>query len=281
MRTADGVDLYVRDWPLVAGARRRGAALIVHGLGEHSGRYDHVAAALNASGIAVRSYDHRGFGQSGGPRGVIPNEAAFLDDAKLVFDAFAVEARASSDLELPIVIGHSMGGAIAARAVTGRWITPGGLVLSSPALKLPLRALDRWRVRLGVALAPNKVQPHGLPLDKISHDQDVLVATKNDPFCHDSVSPRVVAFLLDAGRRARRDAARIEIPTLLLVSGDDHLVDPEGAREFARAMPSGRVTLHEYDGLYHEVFNEREPDRARVLGDLRNWIEQHTGRGGA
>lgn len=281
MRTADGVDLYVRDWPVPAGTRRRGAALIVHGLGEHSGRYDHVAAALNASGIAVRSYDHRGFGQSGGTRGVIPNETALLDDAKLVFDAFATEARSSGDTELPFLIGHSMGGAIAARAVTGRWITPGGLVLSSPALKLPLRALDRWRVRLGAALAPNKTQPHGLPLDKISHDQDVPVATKRDPFCHDRVSPRLVSFLLDSGLKARRGAARIEIPTLLLVSGDDRLVDPEGAREFARAMPSGRVTLYEYEELYHEVFNEREPDRSRVLGDLRDWIEQHAGRGGA
>jgi alpha-beta hydrolase superfamily lysophospholipase len=281
MRTADGVDLYVRDWPVPAGTRRRGAALIVHGLGEHSGRYDHVAAALNASGIAVRSYDHRGFGQSGGGRGVIPNEAAFLDDAKLVFDAFATEARASGDAELPFLIGHSMGGAVAARAVTGRWITPGGLVLSSPALKLWLSAKDRWRVRLGTAFAPNRARPHGLPLGEISHDEDVLIATKNDPFCHDRISPRVVSFLVDAGLKARRAASRIEIPTLLLISGDDRIVDAEGAREFARAMPSGRVTLHEYEDLYHEVFNEREPDRARVLSDLRDWIEQHTGRGGA
>jgi alpha-beta hydrolase superfamily lysophospholipase len=281
MRTPDGVDLYIRDWPLPAGTRRRGAALIVHGLGEHSGRYDHVAAALNEIGIAVRSYDHRGFGQSGGARGVIPHEAALLDDLKLVFDALAVEAHASGDPELPFLIGHSMGGAVAARAVTGRWVTPGGLVLSSPALKLWLSAKDRWRLRLGAALAPNRARSHGLPLGKISHDPDVLDATKNDPFCHDRISPRIVSFLVDAGRRARRDAARIEIPTLLLVSGDDHIVDAEGAREFARAMPSGRVTLREYDDLYHEVFNEREPDRARVLGDLRDWIGQHSGRGGA
>ena len=109
MRTEDGIDLFVRDWPPAAGVRRRGAALIIHGLGEHSGRYEHVAAALNEIGIAVRSYDHRGFGQSGGPRAVIPTDTAYLDDAKIVFDAFVAESRAAGDSDWPFLIGHSMG----------------------------------------------------------------------------------------------------------------------------------------------------------------------------
>lgn len=281
MRTADGIDLFVRDWPLAPGVGRRGAALIIHGLGEHSGRYEHVAAALNEVGIAVRSYDHRGFGQSGGPRAVVPIDTAYLDDAKLVFDAFAAEARASSDGGWPFLIGHSMGGAIAARAVTGRWITPRGLVLSSPGLKLRLPALTQWLVRIAASFVPSYARAHGLPLDKISHDPQVLADVKADAYCHDLTTPRLVSFLIEAGRQARRDAPRLEVPTLLLVAGDDQLVDPEGAREFANAMPSGRVTLHWYASLYHEVFNEREPERAQVLGDLREWIAKQTGRGGA
>ena len=281
MRTADGIDLFVREWPPAPGVARRGAALIVHGLGEHSGRYEHVAAALNGIGCAVRSYDQRGFGQSGGPRAVMPSDTAYLDDAKLVFDAFAAAARADGDAEPPFLIGHSMGGAIAARAVTGRWITPRGLVLSSPGLKLRLPALTQWLVRVAASFVPNQARPHGLPLDRISHDPQVLADVKADRFCHDLTTPRLVAFLIDAGRQARRDAARLEVPTLLLVAGDDQLVDPEGSREFAKAMPSGRVTLHRYAPLYHEVFNEREPDRTQVLGDLREWIVQQTRRGGA
>ena len=281
MRTADGIDLFVRDWPLASGVARRGSALIIHGLGEHSGRYEHVAAALNEVGIAVRSYDQRGFGQSGGPRAVIPSDTAYLDDAKLVFDAFAADAPADGDMEWPFLIGHSMGGAIAARAVTGRWITPRGLVLSSPGLKTRLPALTQWLVRIAASFVPNHVRRHGLALDKISHDPQVLADVKADPYCHDLTTPRLVAFLIDAGRHARRDAARLEVPTLLLVAGDDRLVDPEGSYEFAKVMPSGRVTLHRYAPLYHEVFNEREPDRAQVLGDLREWIVQQTGRGGA
>lgn len=269
MRTADGVELFVRDWPAV---RRRGSALIVHGLGEHSGRYGHVAAALNEVGVAVRGYDQRGFGQSGGPRATIPYPNALVDDAKLMFGQFAAEARAAGDPNPPFLIGHSMGGAIAARAVTGRWIGPRGLVLSSPALKAGLNGLALLGVRLGSLFAPNLIRPHGLPLDKISHDPQVLADAKADPLNHDQATPRLIAFIIDAGEKSRRDAGKLDVPTLLLVAGDDRLVDARGSREFAEAAPASRVTLHWYDGLYHEVFNEREADRTRVLGDLKAWV---------
>jgi len=86
------------------------------------------------------------------------------------------------------------------------------------------------------------------------------------------VTPRLAQFILDAGEQARRDAPRFDVPTLLLVAGSDRLVDPSGARDFAAALPAGRATLHVYDALYHEVLNEREPDRTRVLADLRAWL---------
>jgi len=272
IKTPDGVELFVRAWPLPAGARRRGSALIIHGLGEHSGRYGHVAAALNDIGVAVRGYDHRGFGQSGGPQATIPSLNALVDDAKIVFDAFAAEAKAAGDPAPPFLLGHSMGGAIAARAVTGGWIRPRGLVLSSPALKLRMPAIMRLFVAVGSWITPNLVQPHGLPLDKISHDPRVLAEAAADPLCHDKATPRLIAFILDAGECALRDAAKLDVPTLLLVAGEDRLVDPQGSREFAAALPPGHGTLHWYAPLWHEVFNEREPDRSRVLGDLQGWI---------
>lgn len=277
MKAADGTELFVRDWPVPKGTRRRGSALIVHGLGEHSGRYAHVAAALNRIGIAVRGYDHRGFGRSGGPRGAIPSLNALVDDAKLVFDALAAEAKAAGDSAPPFLIGHSMGGAIAARAVTGGWIKPRGLVLSSPALKTRMPGHLRILIAIASRLAPNLAQPHGLPLPKISHDPQVYAEAQRDPLCHDRATPRLVTFILDAGAQARRDAARLDVPALLLVAGDDRLVDAEGSREFAAAVPPGLCSLHWYDGLWHELFNEREPDRARVLADLSGWIAEHAG----
>jgi alpha-beta hydrolase superfamily lysophospholipase len=268
MRTADGVELFVRDWPAVP---RRGSALIVHGLGEHSGRYGHVAVALNEIGVSVRGYDQRGFGRSGGPRATIPYANALLDDAKLVFDQFAGEAAAAGKPP-PFLIGHSMGGAIAARAVTGGWIKPRGLVLSSPALQTGLKGLPLLGVRLGALLVPNLIRPHGLPLDKISHDPAAVADAKADPLNHDQATPRLIAFIVDAGEKSRAAAGTLAVPTLLLVAGDDRLVDARGSRAFADAAPASRVTLHWYDGLYHEVFNEREPDRGKVLGDLKAWF---------
>ena len=279
IRTSDGVELHVRDWPLPAGSVRHGSALIVHGLGEHSGRYAHVAAALNRAGIAVRSYDHRGFGQSGGPKAILPHPEVLLDDAKQMYETLAAEARAAGDSAPPFLIGHSMGGAVVARAVTGGWIMPRGLVLSSPALKTRVPRVAEWIAHRAARVIPNVARPHGLPLGKISHDEAVLADAQADPYNHRIASPRLIAFILNAGAEARRDAGKIRVPTLLLVAGEDYLVDPHGARAFFDALPPGLGTMRWYDGLYHEVFNEREPDRARVLGDLTGWIVQHSGGG--
>jgi alpha-beta hydrolase superfamily lysophospholipase len=275
--TADGVTLAVRDWPLPVGVPRRGAALLIHGLGEHAGRYDHVAATLGALGVATRAYDQRGFGRSGGARGAIPHPEALLDDARLVYDALAADARAAGDGAPPLLIGHSMGGAVAARAATGGWIAPSGLVLSSPALRTRMSALDRMAAAAGLRLAPDLAVPHRLPLERISRDPAVVAAVRADPLCHDRITPRLARFIDEAGAHAIRDAARLRVPTLLLVAGDDRLVDPAGAHAFAAAMPAGLCTVRDLPGHYHEVFHEREPERGRVLDALAAWVADRLG----
>ena len=130
MRLADGTTIFLREWPVPEGTEQRGAVLLVHGLGEHSGRYAHVAERLTALGLHVRGYDHRGHGESEGPRGSVPRPEALLDDLRAVFEDLADGGAP------PFLLGHSLGGATAARAATGGWVTPRGLVLSSPALRL-------------------------------------------------------------------------------------------------------------------------------------------------
>lgn len=268
LQLADGVALSVRDWPVPEGIEQRGSILLVHGLGEHSGRYAHVADRLARKGLAVRGYDHRGHGGSGGARGAIPHPEAMLDDLRAVFDDLRGEG------EPPFMLGHSLGGAVAARAATGGWVTPAGLVLSSPALRVGLP----WWANAGMAVArrvaPDRALPNNLPIDMISHDERVVEAYKGDALNHDRITPRLYDFLADAGEAARRDAARFMVPTLLLVAGTDKLVDAEGAREFAAALPNGVGTLRVYDDLYHELFNEREPDRGQVLDALCAWLEE-------
>jgi alpha-beta hydrolase superfamily lysophospholipase len=271
LQLADGAALSVRDWPVPEGLARRGSILIVHGLGEHNGRYAHVADRLAGIGLAVRAYDHRGHGHSDGVRGAIPHPEALLDDIRAVFDDLR------GDGEPPFVLGHSMGGTVAARAATGGWITPRALVLSSPALRVGLPWLKAAGMAVARRLAPDRGLPNSLPVGMLSHDVRVVEAYKSDALVHDRITPRLYDFLAEAGAAARRDATRFTIPTLLLVAGIDRLVDAEGAREFAAALPDGVGTLHVYDDLYHELFNEREPDRGRVLDELCGWLEEQLG----
>jgi alpha-beta hydrolase superfamily lysophospholipase len=268
LQLADGAVLSVRDWPVPEGLERRGSIVIVHGLGEHSGRYAHVSDRLAGMGLAVRGYDLRGHGRSDGPRGVIPHPDALLDDFRAVFDDLR------RDGEPPFVLGHSMGGAIAARAVTGGWVAPRGLVLSSPALRVGLPWFKAAGMAVARRLAPDLGLPNRLPLHMLSHDERVVEDYRSDPLNHDRITPRLYDFLADAGAAARRDAARVTVPTLVLVAGIDRLVDAEGAREFAAALLDGVGTQRVYDDLYHELFNEREPERRQVLDELCGWLEE-------
>ena len=267
LRLPDGTATFTREWAPPDGVAPRGSVLLVHGLGEHSGRYDHVARRLAAIGLEVHGYDLRGHGRSEGPRGSIPADDALLDDLRLVFDRLE---------PAPIVLGHSLGGALAARATAGGWIAPRALILSSPALALHVDPVRAAVLSLAQRLIPDRALPNSLPADKLSHERAEVEAYRSDELVHDRITPRMYGFLAGAGDAVRRDAAKLTVPTLLLVSGADGIVDARGARELATALPAG-ATAHFYDDLYHEIFNEREPDRTRVLDDLVAWLEPRLG----
>jgi alpha-beta hydrolase superfamily lysophospholipase len=262
LRLADGTEIFTREWPAHDGAR--GSVLLVHGLGEHSGRYEHVAERLTGIGLTVHAYDQRGHGRSDGPRGSIPADDALLDDLRFVYERIE---------PAPVVLGHSLGGTLAARAAGGGWIAPPALVLSSPGLALHVDPLRLGALRLARRSMPDRALPNMLPTSKLSHDPAVVAAYKGDELVHSRITPRMFWFLHDAGAAVRRDAARLTLPTLLLASGIDGIVDPRGARELAAGLPDS-ATVKIYDDLHHEIFNEREPERTRVLDDLAGWLER-------
>ena len=264
----DGIKLFVREWRAQSRSGTPKQALLVHGLGEHSGRYGHVAKVFNDLGYDVWAHDHRGFGKSEGARARIPDRNSLIDDTRLVFETL----RAGGADKPPLLLGHSMGGALVARAVTGGWIAPSALVLSSPGLKSYISAPMRALTRTLEMAAPNLAVPHGLPLHTISHDPEVLVEAATDPLNHALITPRMTMFILEAGEAAIRDAGKLRIPVLVQAAGADRLVDPQGAKDFAAAAPAGLCTLKIYDGLWHEIYNEREADRARVLAALSDWV---------
>lgn len=262
---SDGQALFLRDWPC---APVRDAVLIVHGLGEHSGRYQRLAQWFNQRGYAVRSYDQRGHGNSPGRRGALRHGDDLLADLAVVYADYA-----NALPRAPLLLGHSMGGLVALRAVLDGAIAPPAMVLSSPAL----RSWESPRmIKLAALLsrvAPNLPLRNGLDASKLSHVTQVAADYLADPLRHAWITPRLAHFIFADGAACLADAARLAVPTLLLVADGDELVDPAGSRAFARAAAaSGQLTTRFFASLYHELFNEAEPGRSQVLMQLHDWL---------
>ena len=267
--TRDGVELHLNDWPA---SRPRARLLLVHGLGEHSGRYAALAGDLNAQGISLRGFDHRGHGRSQGKRGALGKQADCLSrDAIDVFETYAAEGD-----DLPFLLGHSMGGLVAMHAVTVLGLRPRGLVSSSPALASHASRIDRLLSRVLMQLAPDLTVANGLPADKLSHAPGIERQYLDDPCNHNRISARLARYLFEAGPRVIAAAPSLPVPTLLQIAGSDHLVDASGARAFAAAAPGELLEFHEYPDLYHEIYNEAEPARGEVMADLSAWLDAHT-----
>ena len=277
LRLPDGTATFVREWQPHAGVARRGSILLVHGLGEHGGRYAGVAERLAALGLAVRSYDLRGHGRSEGVRGSIPRADALLADLRCVFSDADRCGRASGDGSPPLLLGHSLGGTIAAAATITGWVAPRALVLSSPVLALHGSRARRLAAALARRVIPDRPLPNRLPVDRLSHEPSEVAAYRADPLVHDRITPRMYGFIVDASAAVLRRAPRLTVPTLLLFAGDDHLVDARGSRELAASLAPAIAEVRLYGDLYHELFNEREPDRTRVLDDLAAWVERVVG----
>jgi alpha-beta hydrolase superfamily lysophospholipase len=264
---SDGENLAVQDWHLPEDVKPRGVVLLVHGLGEHAGRYDQLARALNDWGFAVRGYDQYGHGESTGIRGAIPYPNRLLDDL-----ADLVESARLRHPGLPLVLlGHSLGGLVAASFVARTLLAVDALVLSSPALAARLNPVQKLLMAVVPRIAPNLTMSNGLQPEYLSHDPQVVQAYRNDPLVHDRVSGRLARFIADEGPLVRSRAGGWKVPTLLMYAGDDHLVDPAGSRAFASAAPSQLVTARCFEGLYHEIFNE--PDAEPVYECLRQWLD--------
>ncbi len=267
--TRDGLHLAMQDWMPERGTAVRGVVLLVHGLGEHSGRYEALAQTLNGWGFAVRGYDQHGHGESAGLAGALPDDKRLLDDLADMVDH--VRDRMAPDLPL-ILLGHSLGGLVAARFVSLQLRPVQALVLSSPALDAGLNAWQKLLLALLPRLLPDLRVGNGLDPDFLSHDREVVEAYKADRLVHDRISARLARFIADAGVATLAAAPRWKVPTLLLYAGDDHLVDASGSRRFAKAAPRELLDSLCFETLYHEIFNEK--DRLPVLLALRRWLDQ-------
>ena len=278
LRMADDAVLACYDWPL---PESRSTVLLVHGLGEHAGRYAHVAAWLNAQGHAVRAYDQYGHGHSSGPRGGLKRELQLPEHLAEVLAALRAEREPGHRIT---VLGHSLGGLVVAAAAARGLIAPEALVLSSPALAVHMAAWQRAVVGWLPAVWPGLTLGNGLQPQYLSHDAAVVQAYLDDPLVHDRICARLGAFVASEGERVLEQAPQWRTPTLLLYAGQDLLVNPRGSRAFAAAALAagagtestrgscGPVEAHCFEPLYHEIFNEAAS--VPVFAALGTWLKR-------
>jgi alpha-beta hydrolase superfamily lysophospholipase len=240
----------------------------VHGYGEHSGRYDHVADTFTKRGATVCAYDQRGYGRSEGPRAYVDSFDRYLDDLDRVLHHVRTDV---PDRPL-FLFGHSMGGLVALKYVLDRTPSLEGLMLSAPAIEINpnlaplLRRLAQFLGRIAPRL-PTTRSPEGA----ISRDPAVVEAAKNDPLnYHGRVLARTGAEMLKAGAAVREQLHALTDPFLVIHGTADALASPKWSERLYERAASDDKTLQLYDGLYHETFNEPEQDE--VLADLGEWL---------
>ena len=266
---AGGRRIYWRSW--TPESDPRALVVIVHGAGEHSGRYEYVAEALVHAGYAAYALDHRGHGRSEGPRALIDRlDNAVADLDRLVSDALAQHPA------LPVfVLGHSMGGTIAICYALGHQNRLTGMILTGPLASIEAGAPLRLAGRVLSVVAPT------LPLIAVdpalvSRDPEVVSAYESDPLVHHGKLPaRTLAELGSAIDQFPEAVPAIAVPTLILYGTDDRLCPPSGSEMLGERIGAQDTSIKAYDGLYHEILNE--PERDEVLADIRTWLLARVG----
>ncbi len=267
----DGVNIFYRQYQA---ADERARLVIAHGLGEHSGRYGNVVNRLLPANYSLWIPDHRGHGRSGGKRGHVLNFEQYLLDLRLVVELAREDLPQGTKIFL---LGHSMGGLIALYFVLQNPELIDGVIASSPALGMVIE-VPAVKNALGQVMSflwPGLQLGNELDATKISRDESVVKAYQNDALVHDRVSARWFTEMLSTMEEVNRQASRMQIPVLMQVAGDDHLVNAQSSKQFFEKLTVADKTLHMYDGLYHEIYNELEGDRQKVLGDLESWLDSH------
>jgi acylglycerol lipase len=260
--TRDGIRILTRHWPAVT---PRAGVLLIHGLGEHSGRWEEVGEQLAAAGLETFGWDHRGFGASAGERAWIDRWSRFHDDVE---DRLAAIRAALPGLPV-ILYGHSMGGLIALGYCVSDRPLPDLLVLSAPGID---DHAPRWKHALAPLLArvlPRLRIANGIPAEMLSRDPARQEATRSDPLNLDASTTGFGARFFEEQARVRAVAARLSIPTLVIHGLDDPIVPPRSSEPLA-ALPG--VTRRAYTGIRHELHNDHEGPR--ILADVIAWIDE-------
>jgi acylglycerol lipase len=269
LRTRDGLRLPTRAWEPEKNGAPRAAIVLVHGLGEHVGRYDAVATRLVREGYAVHGYDQRGHGNAPGLRCQVDRFEQLIDD---LGDAVAA-VRAAQDGRPLVLMGHSMGGVVALRAVQTGAVAPDLLLLSSPTMRDGTE-VPGWLRALVMRLAgPFPALPTvRIDADALSRDPAAVAAYRQDPAVfHGPIKARIGTEMARHGELALAEAERVTVPLLIVHGEDDRLSQPGASAELQRSLQGRDATLKLYEDGPHEMLHD--PLRERVLADVLAWLD--------
>ncbi len=263
---ADGLKFYAQGWE--PDKKPKAAVALVHGLGEHTGRYAHVGEAFSKAGYALMGFDLRGHGRSGGQRGHTPSADAYVRDIDLLLQH--VRERYPG---LPVFLyGHSLGAILVLYYSLRRSPNLAGVISSGAALHSDL---ENQKLKLALArilgmLAPTTTMPSGLDASKLSHDPEVERLYRADPLVHDRASLAFGRAMIPVNRWTLQHAAEFPLPLLLVHGTEDAIAFPSSSREFATAA-GDKATLILWEGMYHETHNE--PRKQEALKAIVDWMD--------
>jgi alpha-beta hydrolase superfamily lysophospholipase len=263
----DGLKMYAKGW--TPEKEPKAVICLIHGLGEHIGRYEHVGAAFVDAGYALLEFDLRGHGKSGGPRGHAPSAEAFFKD----IEAFVQDAAKRYPSAPRFLYGHSLGGLLTLSYAVTHKADVKGLLVSSPGLRT---AIHDQKAKLMLAkvlgsLAPTVTLVSDLDTAALSRDPQVVKDYVNDPLVHNKITTGFGKAGLLLTDLAFQNASKLAVPLLLAYCSGDTIAFPRGSEEFASLAPQNLVTLKRFEGLYHEPHNE--PEKAEVLKTYIQWLD--------
>jgi alpha-beta hydrolase superfamily lysophospholipase len=268
-QTRDGIDIFYQVWK--PEGTPKGIVQIVHGLAEHAGRYINVVNKLVPEGYIVYGDDHRGHGRSGGLRGYVKSVNEFVQDQR----EFTKVIREKEGKELPLfILGHSMGSFISILYIADYPEEFKGVVLSGTGSEV---GGGVSRITILMAKIMSKIRPK-MTLDNelaegVSRDPTVTEAYNNDPYVLKKITVKLGGEIFNGFKLAKERIGDIKIPIFIQRGSEDPLIIK--TKELFANVTAEDATLKEYEGLFHEVYNELEEDREMVLNELKDWLNNH------
>lgn len=265
----DNFSLFGRAW-ITQQKKPKGIVHLIHGLGEHTGRYDHVGKALSKNGYHVIGFDLRGHGLSEGARGHAPGLDAIYDD----ISSFIDESKRYLSNHIPsFLYGHSLGGNLVINHLIDNTLDVQGAIVTSPPLQL-----STPQPKLKIALAkflgekiPKITMKNGLEKDALSRNSAIVKAYENDPYVHDKISAGLGLVLFETGSKALSYAEQWHLPLLLMHGTADRITSHEASKTFAQKAGE-HITFVSWESYYHELHNDI--DSEKVIEKMINWLDQ-------